>query len=71
MAITLKIKASTKAFYMQRLVDSPEAWEAVKEKDEGKFRKTCEKLGVPMKYVDGLKRIAFSINPVPNQWPWD
>jgi len=70
MVITLKMKASTIAFYMQRIVDSPEAWEAIERKDESSFRKVCEKLRAPKKYVDSLKRIAFSEDPEPNQWPW-
>lgn len=68
--MSLKIKASTIAFHMQRLVDSSEAWEAIEKKDERSFRRICDKLRIPRKYVDSLERIAFSKDPVPNQWPW-
>jgi len=66
----LKIKASTIAFHIQRLADSSEAWEAVERKDKESFRKVCEKLKVPKKYVDSISRIAFSEDPEPTQWPW-
>lgn len=66
-----KIKASNMAYHIQKLVDSPETWEAVKRKDEKSFRGICEKLKVPEKYIDSLKSIAFSKEVGPNQWPWE
>ncbi len=71
MATSIGMSASTRAFYLQKLADSTDAWEAVEEKDERKFRETCKKLSIPARYVENLRKVAFSQSAEPMQWPWE
>lgn len=65
--MSFKIKASEVSFHLQRLSNSPIAWEAVEKNDKETFVKICKTLRIPEKYIKTLLKIVYSVEP--EQWP--